>query len=83
MEQKRYFGFSQNVFVLSIISFLNDLGGETIKRMIPLFLTNILGVGTTIVGFVEGMANSVPHLFEPISGWLSGVLFVVVLVGLP
>lgn len=71
MAQKRYFGFSQNVFVLSIISFLNDLGGETIKRMIPLFLTNVLGVGTSIVGIVEGVASSTPHLLEPIAGWLS------------
>ncbi len=69
--KKRIFGFSQNVLVLSIVSFFNDIGGETIKRTIPLFLTNVLGVKTDIVGLVEGVAEATPQIFQPISGWLS------------
>jgi MFS family permease len=69
--KRQFFGFSQNVFVLSLVSFLNDIGGETIKRTIPLFLTNVLGVKTTIVGLVEGVGEATPQIFQPISGWLS------------
>ena len=69
--KKSFFGFSQNVFILSLISFLNDIGGETIKRTIPLFLTNVLGVKTGIVGLVEGVGEATPQIFQPISGWLS------------
>jgi len=69
--KRKFFGFSQNVFILSLVSFLNDIGGETIKRTIPLFLTNVLGVKTGIVGLVEGVAESTPQIFQPISGWLS------------
>lgn len=69
--KKSFFGFPQNVFVLSIISFLNDVGGETIKRTIPLFLTNILGAKTGIVGLVEGLGEATPQIFQPLSGFLS------------
>ena len=71
MEVKRYLGFSQNVFVLSLISFFNDVGGETIKRAIPLYLANILGVKTSIIGLIEGIAEATPHVFQPLSGYLS------------
>lgn len=69
--RKKIFGFPQNVFILSIVSFLNDIGGETIKRAIPLYLANILGVKTSIIGLVEGIAESTPQLLQPISGYLS------------
>ncbi|MFH0864407.1 MAG: MFS transporter [Candidatus Gottesmanbacteria bacterium] len=68
---KKILGFPSNVFILSLVSFLNDIGGETIKRTIPLFLTNVLGVKTDIVGLVEGVAEATPQIFQPISGWLS------------
>lgn len=71
MQQKKIFGFSQNVFVLSLVSFLNDIGGETIKRAIPLYLANILGVKTTIIGLVEGIAEATPQLLQPVSGYMS------------
>ncbi len=69
--RKNIFGFSPNVFVLSVVSFLNDVGGETIKRAIPLYLANILGVKTSVIGLIEGIAESTPHVFQPISGYLS------------
>ncbi len=71
MEQKKYFGFPKNVLVLSVVSFLNDIGGETIKRTIPLYLANALGVKTTIIGLIEGIGESIPHLLQPIAGNIS------------
>lgn len=71
MKQKNILGFPQNVFVLSFVSFLNDVGGQTIKYAIPLFLTNALGVKTSIVGLIEGIGESTPTLLQPLSGYLS------------
>ena len=65
------FGFPQNVFILSVVSFLNDIGGETIKKTIPLFLNNVLGVSPSVIGLVEGVADATPQLFQPVSGYLS------------
>ncbi len=75
MREKRFFGFPQNVFVLSLVSFFNDVGGETIKRAIPLYLSNILGVKTSVIGLVEGVAEATPHIFQPISGRLSDAVY--------
>lgn len=71
MKQKSIFGFPQNVFILSFVSFLNDVGGQTIKYAIPLFLSNALGVKTSIIGLVEGVGESIPTLLQPLSGYIS------------
>ncbi|MBI2617682.1 MFS transporter [Candidatus Gottesmanbacteria bacterium] len=71
MKQISILGFPQNVLILSFVSFLNDVGGQTIKYAIPLFLTNALGVKTSIVGIVEGIGEATPQLFQPLSGWIS------------
>lgn len=70
---RKVFGFPQNVFVLSFVSFLNDISGETIKKTIPLFLTNVLGVKPAMVGFIEGVADATPQLLQPLSGHVSDV----------
>lgn len=69
--KKNFFGFPQNVFIFSLVSLLNDIAGETTRRLIPLFLLNILGVKTTIIGFIEGIGEATPHLVEPVSGYFS------------
>lgn len=74
MKQKNIFGFPINVFILSFLSFLNDIGGQTIKYAIPLFLTNALGVKPAVIGLVEGIGDSTPQLFQPISGWITDKL---------
>ncbi len=65
------FGFPRNVLFLSVISFFNDIGGETIKKTIPLYLANVLGVKPVIVGLIEGVADATPQLLQPISGYIS------------
>ncbi len=64
-------GFPGNVFVLSLVSFFNDIGGETIKRAIPLYLANTLGVSKTIIGLVEGIADATPQLLQVPAGYIS------------
>jgi MFS family permease len=42
-----------------------------IYPLLPVFLTNVLGVGVGFVGVIEGIAESTTSLFKLVSGWLS------------
>jgi MFS family permease len=63
--------FSRNVFFLSVVSFLNDICGEPIKKLIPLYISSISGAPPVFIGLLEGMTESLPQLFQPVSGYLS------------
>ncbi len=39
----------RNVCVVSLTSFFTDLSGKMIINLLPLFLANALGVGTTVI----------------------------------
>lgn len=71
MKQRTLFSFPQNVLILSVVSFLNDIGGQTIKYAIPLFLSNVLATPLSIIGLIEGVGEATPQLLQPVSGWLS------------
>ncbi len=47
-------GFSRSVFFLGIVSLLTDVSSEMVVGILPLFLTNVLGVKTSIVGVLLG-----------------------------
>lgn len=61
----------RNVWVVTITSFLTDISSEMLVYLLPLFLTNVLGVGTTIVGLIEGVAETTASLLKAYSGALS------------
>lgn len=71
---RRYFGVGRNVFFLGWVSFLTDVSSEMILNVLPLFLSNVLGVGTAIIGVIEGIADSTATLMRFPSGWLSDKL---------
>lgn len=62
------FGLSPNVFFLGVVSFLTDISSEMIFTILPLFLFNVLGVGTAIIGLIEGIAESTATLIQVFSG---------------
>ncbi len=68
---RRILGFTPNVFFLGVVSFLTDVSSEMIFTLIPLFLTNILGVGATFVGLVGGLSESTDSILRIASGWFS------------
>ena len=67
----RLLGLSPNVLFLGITSFLTDISSEMIFTLLPLFLLNVLRVGTPVIGLIEGMAESTATLTQLLSGWLS------------
>jgi len=64
-------GVPRNVWVLTTTSFLTDVSSEMLLHLLPLFLANVLGVRTGIVGLIEGVAESTASLLKLVSGWLS------------
>jgi len=61
----------KNVLILGIVSFFNDIASEMIYPLVPIFLTSVLGAPVSIVGLIEGIAESVASILKVISGWLS------------
>lgn len=68
---ERLLGVNRNVFFLSITSFLQDVSGEMIFTIMPFFLANVLGVGTAVIGLVEGISDSTSTLLKLAGGWLA------------
>jgi MFS family permease len=60
-----------NVFFLGVVSLLTDVSSEMIFTLVPLFLVNVLGSATTIVGVVGGISESADAILRIWSGWLS------------
>ncbi len=61
----------RNLWAASLTSFLMDISSEMVLNLIPLFLANVLGAGGTVIGAVEGVAESVASLLRVISGYIS------------
>jgi MFS family permease len=70
-DKKRFFGFGRNVFVAGLVSFFMDISSEMIYPLVPLFLANVLGVNKSVIGLIEGVAESTASLLKVFSGWLS------------
>lgn len=70
-SETKLLGLHTNVWVLTITSFLNDVSSEMLINLIPLFLFNILGVRTAIIGTIEGLAETSASLLKLYSGALS------------
>ncbi|MCC6802888.1 MAG: MFS transporter [Anaerolineae bacterium] len=56
---------------MTVTSFLTDISSEMIFNLLPLFLANVLGVQTSIIGLIEGIAETTSSLLKVASGWFS------------
>jgi len=70
-KDKTFFGFGRNVFVAGLVSFFMDVSSEMIYPLVPLFLANVLGVNKSVIGLIEGIAESTASLLKVFSGWFS------------
>lgn len=64
-------GFERNVFFTGLVSFFTDVGSEMIYPLVPIFLASVLGVNKTVIGVIEGIAESTASLVKLFSGWFS------------
>ncbi len=64
-------GIKKNVFVLGLVSFFTDISSEMLYPIIPIFLTTVLAAPMSLVGIIEGIAESTASILKVVSGWLS------------
>ncbi|MDA8162282.1 MAG: MFS transporter [Desulfobacteraceae bacterium] len=70
-KSKGLSGLRKNVFVSGLVSFFMDISSEMIYPLVPLFLANTLGVNKSVIGLIEGVAESTASILKVLSGWLS------------
>ena len=68
---KKILGLHPNVFFMGLTSLLTDISSELIFTLVPLFLSDVLGATSTLIGLVGGISDSNDSLFRIISGWFS------------
>jgi MFS family permease len=61
----------RNIWAISLTSLFMDVSSEMVFNLLPLFLANVLGVKTNIIGLIEGVAESTASLLKLFSGWFS------------
>ncbi|MGY6274498.1 MFS transporter [Methylomonas sp. MgM2] len=61
----------KSVWALGFVSLLMDVSSEMIHSLLPLFMVNNLGATSTIVGLVEGVAESTALIVKIFSGVIS------------
>ena len=64
-------GIKKNVFILGLVSFFTDISSEMLYPIIPIFLTTVLAAPMSVVGLIEGIAESTASILKVVSGWLS------------
>jgi MFS family permease len=75
MDKQRKTGrLHPNIWVVTATSFLMDVSSEMIVYLIPLFLSNVLGVRTAVIGLIDGVAETTASLLKVYSGALSDKL---------
>jgi MFS family permease len=62
------------VWVLGLVSMLMDISSEMIHSLLPVFMVTVLGASATMVGVIEGIAESTALIVKVFSGVLSDFL---------
>src|SRR4030066_1860511 len=71
MADRKIAGVEKNVFFAGLVSFFMDFSSEMIYPLVPIFLSSVLGVNKSIIGLIEGTAESTASLLKVFSGWFS------------
>ncbi len=70
-QKQGWRGLPRNVWAVSLTSFFMDISSEMVINILPLFLSNVLDVGTGVIGLIEGIAEATASLLKVFSGWVS------------
>ena len=61
----------RTVWALGFVSLFMDFSSEMVHALLPIFLVSTLGASATLVGIIEGLAESTTSVTKVFSGWLS------------
>lgn len=53
------------------VSFLNDLGGDMVFPVWPIFMTQVLGVNMAVLGLIDGIGEAMVSISQAFSGYFS------------
>ena len=67
-------GITRNTVLLAFASLFADVSSEMLYPILPMFLTQTLHASGSVVGVVEGIAESTQNIIQGFSGWLSDKL---------
>src|SRR6185436_10654525 len=70
-SQSKLTSLPRNIWVLTLVSYFNDISSEMLASLLPLFLFNVLGAPTSIIGLIEGIIETASSLLKIFFGWLS------------
>lgn len=60
-----------SVYLLGVISFLNDIATEMLYPILPIFLVQVLNAPVFVLGIIDGVAEGIAALFKVYFGYLS------------
>lgn len=61
-------GMPRTVWLLGLISLLNDTASEMVYPLLPMFVVAVLGAGPKVLGLIEGVADALASLLKLVSG---------------
>lgn len=64
------FQMPRTVWLIGLISFINDSASEMLYPLIPLYLASVLMAGPKAMGLIEGVADATSSLLKLVSGVL-------------
>ncbi len=69
--RSRLAALPRTVWILGLISLVNDAASDLIYPLLPLYLTSVLMAGPRALGLIEGIAEASASLLKLVSGVLS------------
>jgi MFS family permease len=70
-SERRIWGLDRNVFFAGVSSFFMDVSSEMVYSLVPIFLSSVLGVNKSLIGVIEGIAETTASMLKMVAGWLS------------
>lgn len=67
-EKNKAAFISVNILLLGLVSFFTDISTEMVYPILPLYLSSIMGATPTIIGIIEGIAESLASIVKLFSG---------------
>ena len=65
---KTILALPRTVWLIGLISFVNDSASEMLYPLMPLYLTSVLMAGPKALGIIEGIAEATASIFKLVSG---------------
>jgi MFS family permease len=67
-------GLTKNTYLLALTSLFADVSTEMLYPVLPIYLTQYLKTGGSVVGLVSGVAEAAQNIIQGASGWLADKL---------